>query len=170
MQLSACDTQPAKQTAKVKIGKVVVERVVHKLVEEKHAVEASMLPLDGGFHSIEHVKEVWNLVDVQVVLIIAVLEQLYTLRHLTVTTVCLGAQAISEIHADYRDERHDGFGCASVDRLVTFCCFGHDGFVTHNRAGARFRPGDLHRLLLRVLLDDRHVHLLVVGVRGSGVG
>lgn len=129
-----------------------------------------MLPLDGGFHSIEHVEEVWNLVDVQVVLIITVLKQLYTLRHLTSTTVCLGTQSISKIHADYRDKRHDGFGGASVDGLIPFGCFGYDGLVTHHRARARLRAGDLHRLLLRALLDDRHVHLLVVGVRGRGVG
>lgn len=63
-------------TTVVEIHEIVVERVVHELVEQEHAVDAPMLPLDRVLHAVEYVKEIWNLVDVQVVLVVAVLEQL----------------------------------------------------------------------------------------------
>ena len=147
-----------------------MEGVVHELVEEKHAVEASMLPFDGSLHSVEHVKEVWNLIDVQVVLIIAVLEQLYASLYIHALTERLRTESVSEVQADHRNEWHDRFRGAAINGLVTLRRLRHDGLVADHRACARLRSGDLHRLLLRALLHDRHVHLLVVGVGRRRVG
>lgn len=62
-----------------------MKTVFHKFVEEKYSIKTVMLPypsfqyaiitLDCIFHSIEQVNKVWNLVDIQVVLIITMFEQ-----------------------------------------------------------------------------------------------
>ena len=141
-----------------------MEGVVHELVEEKHAVEAPMLPFDGGLHSVEHVKEVRNLVDVQVVLIIAVLEQLYASLYIHALTERLRTQSVSEVQADHRNEWHDRFRGAAIYGLVALRRLRHDGLVAHHRRRSSTRFCNLHRLLLGGLVHDRHVHILLVRI------
>lgn len=141
-----------------------MDRVVHELVEQEHAVDAPMLPLDRILHAVEDVEEIRNLVDVQVVLVVAVLEQLCSSLQRQELTKRLRTQAVAKVEADYRNERHDGLRGRAVDALVALRRLRHDGLVADHGARARLRSRNLHGFLFRVLLDDRHVDLLVVGV------
>ena len=54
-----------------------METVFHELVKQKNAVETSVFPFDRVFHTIEKVNEIGYLLDVQIVLIVTMLKQLY---------------------------------------------------------------------------------------------
>lgn len=73
--------------------------------------------------------KVRNLTQIQIIAVIAMLEQLYLTSPRESPTERLGRQSVPEIHANNRDKRHDRFRSGPINALVALRRLRDDRFI-----------------------------------------